>query len=131
MTLPEGVTHSPPMKTARSAFGIAILGSAFNSGYRGSIDTSFHGLPASAAAAAHDSPATALEVASHAGNGGEQLAAAAHAAFMSGSRAAMTIGAALLVVGAVYVACRGNGADVKAPNPADVAPEPVSDNLPY
>jgi EmrB/QacA subfamily drug resistance transporter len=93
-----------------SAFGIAILGSAFNSAYRHSIEGALHGLPASSAAAAHAAPATALAVAAQAGTAGQQLAAAARHAFMSGSRAAMLIGAALLVVGAAYVALRGNHA---------------------
>ncbi|MCU1468558.1 MAG: qacA 3 [Actinomycetia bacterium] len=93
-----------------SAFGIAILGSAFNSGYRGSIDGALHGLPPSSAAAAHAAPATALAVAGQAGTAGQQLAAAARDAFMSGSRDAMVIGAALLVIGAAYVALRGNHA---------------------
>jgi hypothetical protein len=93
-----------------SAFGIAILGSAFNAGYRNSIDRALHGLPASSAAAAHGAPAGALAVAAQAGTAGQQLAAAARDAFMSGSRAAMVIGAALLVVGAAYVALRGNHA---------------------
>jgi MFS family permease len=96
-----------------SAFGIAILGSAFNSGYRSSIDGALHGLPASSAAAAHGAPAGALAVAAQAGTAGQQLAAAARVAFMSGSRAAMTIGAALLVIGAAYVALRGNRPDAK------------------
>jgi EmrB/QacA subfamily drug resistance transporter len=102
-----------------SAFGIAILGSAFNSGYRSSIDGALHDLPASAAAAAHDAPAGALAVAGQAGTAGQQLAAAARHAFMSGTRAAMVIGAALLVVGAVYVALRGNRADAEVPVPAE------------
>jgi hypothetical protein len=98
-----------------SAFGIAILGSAFNSGYRSSIDGALHGLPASSAAAAHGAPAGALAVAGQAGTAGQQLAAAARDAFMSGSRAAMVIGAALLVVGAAYVALRGNHATANEP----------------
>ena len=60
-----------------------------------------------------------MEVAHHAGSAGEQLAAAARDAFMSGSRAAMAIGAALLIGGAVYVALRGDRADAKAPAPAE------------
>lgn len=90
-----------------SAFGIAILGSAFNSGYRGQIDHSLGGLPASARAAAHDAPASAIAVAHKLGASGNPLASAARDAFMVGSRYAMYIGAVLLAVGAVYVFLRG------------------------
>jgi hypothetical protein len=90
-----------------SAFGIAILGSAFNSGYRGQIDHSLGGLPASARAAAHDAPASAIAVAQKLGASGNPLASAARDAFMVGSRYAMYIGAVLLAVGAVYVFLRG------------------------
>jgi EmrB/QacA subfamily drug resistance transporter len=102
-----------------AAFGIAILGSAFNSGYRGGIDGSLHGLPASAASAAHDAPAAALAVAHNAGSAGDSLATAARDAFMTGSRAAMLIGAVLLVVGAAYVAFRGNGPSNSVPSAGD------------
>jgi len=90
-----------------AAFGIAILGSAFNSGYRSHIDGNLRGLTPAARAAAHEAPAAAIAVAQKAGAGGDALAAAARAAFMVGSRYAMYIGAALLVVGAVFVFVRG------------------------
>jgi hypothetical protein len=111
-----------------SAFGIAILGSAFSSGYRGSIAGSLEGLPASVAAAARSTPAAALAVAQHAGAAGQSLATAARDAFMTGSRAAMLIGTALLLVGAAYVALRGNPASANesaiddAPDEATLAP---------
>jgi EmrB/QacA subfamily drug resistance transporter len=102
-----------------SAFGVALLGSAFNSAYRGSIDGSLHGLPASIAAAAHGAPAAALVAAQQAGPAGQSLATAARHAFMTGSRAAMLIGAALLVVGAAYVALRGTSAPANDPDLED------------
>ncbi len=98
-----------------SAFGIAILGSAFSSGYRGSIAGSLQGLPASAAAAARNAPAAAFAVAHQAGAAGQSLATAARDAFMTGSRAAMLIGTGLLLVGAAYVALRGNRASQNQP----------------
>jgi EmrB/QacA subfamily drug resistance transporter len=98
-----------------SAFGIAILGSAFNSAYRGSIDGSLQGLPAPVATAAHEAPAAAFAAAHQAGAAGQSLAIAARDAFMSGSRAAMLIGMALLLVGAAYVALRGNHATADEP----------------
>jgi predicted MFS family arabinose efflux permease len=102
-----------------SAFGIAILGSAFNSGYRSSIDGNLQGLPPAARAAAHEAPAAAIAVAHKAGAGGDALVTAAREAFMAGSRYAMYIGAALLVVGAVYVFARGQHQVVPADEEAD------------
>lgn len=90
-----------------SAFGIAILGSAFNSGYRSHIDGSLHGLSPASRAAAHEAPAAAISVANKLGASGNGLADAARDAFMVGSRYAMWIGAALLIVGAVFVFTRG------------------------
>ncbi len=90
-----------------SAFGIAILGSAFNSGYRSHIDGSLRGLSPASRAAAHEAPAAAISVANKLGASGNGLADAARDAFMVGSRYAMWIGAALLIVGAVFVFTRG------------------------
>jgi EmrB/QacA subfamily drug resistance transporter len=103
-----------------AAFGIAILGSAFNSGYRSHIDGNLEGLTPAARAAAHEAPAAAIAVAQKAGASGDALAAAARDAFMVGSRYAMYIGAALLVVGAVFVFVRSQPevmpADAEAPD---------------
>ena len=60
-----------------AAFGIAILGSAFNSGYRSSIDGNLHGFTPTARAAAHEAPAAAIAVAQKAGSSGDALVAAA------------------------------------------------------
>jgi hypothetical protein len=98
-----------------SAFGIAILGSAFNSAYRGSIDGSLQGLPPSVATAAHEAPSAAFAAAQQAGAAGQGLATAARDAFMTGSRAAMLIGMALLLVGAAYIALQGNHATADEP----------------
>jgi EmrB/QacA subfamily drug resistance transporter len=106
-----------------SAFGIAILGSAFNSAYRGRIAGSLQGLPAPVATAAHEAPAAAFAAAQQAGAAGQGLATAARDAFMAGSRAAMLIGMALLLVGAVYVALRGNHATADKPAVDDVHDE--------
>ena len=46
-----------------SAFGVAIIGSAFNTGYRNSIDQHLGGLPDPVAALAHEAPATAYAAA--------------------------------------------------------------------
>jgi EmrB/QacA subfamily drug resistance transporter len=90
-----------------SAFGIAILGSAFNSGYRSNIDGHLHGLPPAARAAAHEAPAAAISAAHQLGASGNALVASARDAFMIGSRSAMYIGAVLLIIGAVFVFVRG------------------------
>lgn len=110
-----------------AAFGIAILGSAFNSGYRGAIGGALDGLPASTAATAREAPAAALAIAHQAGDTGGSLATAARDAFMTGSRAAMLIGAAMLLVGSVYVALRGNGASDADATPADELADEVTD----
>jgi EmrB/QacA subfamily drug resistance transporter len=110
-----------------SAFGIAILGSAFNSGYRSSIDGNLTGLSPTARAAAHEAPAAAIAVAHRAGASGDALVAAARDAFMVGSRYAMYLGAVLLVVGAVFVFVRGQSQVVPAEeDPLDV-PEELDD----
>lgn len=90
-----------------SAFGIAILGSAFNSGYRSHIDGHLQGLPPAARVAAHEAPAAAIAVAHKLGSSGDGLVASARDAFMVGSGYAMYIGAVLLAVGAVFVFVRG------------------------
>ncbi|MCU1378168.1 MAG: multidrug transporter [Acidimicrobiales bacterium] len=113
-----------------SAFGIAILGSAFNSGYRGSIAGSLQGLPDSVAAVARSAPAGAFAVAQQqAGAARQSLTSATRDAFMTGSRAAMFIGAAFLLVGAVYVALRGNRATANEPAVDDAHDEADEETL--
>jgi EmrB/QacA subfamily drug resistance transporter len=90
-----------------AAFGIAVLGSAFNSAYRTDITKHLDGLSPAAAEAAKDAPAGALAVAGQAGDGGAELVAHARDAFASGMQSALLIGAAVLVVGALFVWIRG------------------------
>jgi EmrB/QacA subfamily drug resistance transporter len=89
-----------------AAFGVAVLGSAFNTGYRNSIDTHLGGLPAAVAQQAREAPAIAVQVASRLPGGGA-LADAAREAFATGMRYAVLLGMALLLVGAVFVWLRG------------------------
>jgi Na+/melibiose symporter-like transporter len=89
-----------------AAFGVAIIGSAFNIGYRNSIDRHLGGLDPASAAQTHEAPATALRVASRLGEGGEQLVAHTNAAFVSGLRAALIVSGAAMLLGAAYVALR-------------------------
>jgi EmrB/QacA subfamily drug resistance transporter len=88
-----------------AAFGVAVLGSAFNIAYRNAIDAHVSGLSASVAHQVREAPAIALQIAHRASNGA--LAAAARDAFSVGMRYAVGLGAVLLVVGAVFVWFRG------------------------
>jgi hypothetical protein len=89
-----------------AAFGIAMLGSAFNTGYRNDIADNLGGLATEAAAQAKEAPAIALNIAESVGD--SALADAARGAFTSGMRYATLLGAGLLVIGAVFVWVRGD-----------------------
>ena len=69
-----------------AAFGIAVLGSAFNAGYRNEITRTLAGLPPEAAKAAKESPGAAFGVAQQLGEPGTSLIAAVRDAFMTGTR---------------------------------------------
>jgi EmrB/QacA subfamily drug resistance transporter len=89
-----------------AAFGVAMLGSAFNIGYRNDIADDLGGLAADAARQAKEAPALALQVAN--GLGDSALADAARTAFTSGMRYATYLGAGLLLLGALFVWVRGD-----------------------
>jgi EmrB/QacA subfamily drug resistance transporter len=89
-----------------AAFGVAVLGSAFNTGYRTAIDGDLAGLPAGVAHQAREAPAIAVQLASNL-PGGDALADAARAAFTTGMRYSVLLGAGLLLLGAAYVWVRG------------------------
>ena len=88
-----------------AAFGIAVLGSAFNTGYRNRIDEDLAGRSPELAEQAREAPAIALREAGELGD--SALAASARDAFTSGMRYTVGLGAVLLVVGALYVWLRG------------------------
>ncbi len=88
-----------------AAFGVAVLGSAFNTGYRNSIDGHLHGVSANVAASVREAPAIAVQLAGKLHNGA--LLGATHDAFGVGMRYAVLSGAVLLLVGALYVWSRG------------------------
>lgn len=88
-----------------AAFGVAVLGSAFNIAYRNSIDAHLSGLSASLARQAREAPALALQVAQRSAN--SALAGSARDAFSVGMRYAIGLGAVLLFAGALFVWFRG------------------------
>ncbi|HEX4531069.1 MAG TPA: MFS transporter [Acidimicrobiia bacterium] len=89
-----------------AAFGVAVLGSAFNIGYRHHIDADLSRFPADVAHQAREAPAIAVAL-SRQIPGGEVLATAAREAFTTGMRYAVLVGAGLLVIGALFVWFRG------------------------
>jgi EmrB/QacA subfamily drug resistance transporter len=89
-----------------AAFGVAVLGSAFNTGYRNSIDSHLAGLPGDVARQAREAPAIAVQLASRL-PGGDALATAAREAFTTGMRYAVLVGMALLLLGTAFVWVRG------------------------
>ncbi len=89
-----------------SAFGVAIIGSAFNTGFRSAIDRHLGGLSHPVAAAAHEAPATAYAAAAKLPGGGHQLIVHTNDAFISGLHAAILVSGLAMLAGAVYVALR-------------------------
>jgi EmrB/QacA subfamily drug resistance transporter len=88
-----------------SAFGIAILGSLLNQGYRDGMLQAVAGLPSAAAERVLGSVAfTAAPELAAFGQRGRQLADAGRAAFVDGVGAAFLAAVLILVVGAVIVA---------------------------
>jgi EmrB/QacA subfamily drug resistance transporter len=98
-----------------SAFGIAILGSLLNQGYRDGMAEAVAGLPPQIAERVLGSVAFTMapELAAL-GERGQQLADAGRAAFVDGVGDALFVGAAILALGAIAVA-------ILAPRRAPVA----------
>ncbi|MET0921305.1 MAG: MFS transporter [Acidimicrobiia bacterium] len=94
-----------------AAFGIAILGSAFNTGYRNSIDAKLGDLPPTIADQAREAPAIAAQIAGGLSKGGNALLDASRDAFVVGMRAALLVGVGLLLIGALFVWLRGASHD--------------------
>ena len=84
------------------ALGVAVLGSIVASNYRSHLHATVpNGMPKAAAAGAHASLGAALEVSSHLGPAGAQLADAARDAFMVAMSRASLVAAAIALIGAV------------------------------
>ncbi len=109
-----------------AAFGVAVLGSAFNTGYRNSIDSHLTGLPGDVAKQAREAPAIAVQLASRI-PGGDALATAAREAFTTGMRYAVLVGMALLLLGAAFVWVRGaSRVEEVVEDDLDAATEPAA-----
>jgi hypothetical protein len=97
------------------AFGIAVLGSVLNSGYRNDVASATARLPKPAAGAVDDSIAAASQVAQQFGPRGAALLEQAEHAFANGLSTSLLVGACVLVAASVLVALLG-------PRREDVAP---------
>ena len=93
-----------------AAFGVAVLGSAFNIGYRNTIDQDVSELPRSIAEQAREAPAIAVKAAEGLPDG-NALVRAAQEAFTAGLRYALMVGLVLLVAGTLFVWLRGASRD--------------------
>ena len=93
-----------------AAFGVAVLGSAFNTGYRHDIAGHLGDLPAAVAGAG---PRSAGDRVEHRPRAARRLGARARGAagFVIGMRYALLLGVGLLVVGALFVWFRGTSGD--------------------
>jgi EmrB/QacA subfamily drug resistance transporter len=86
------------------AFGIAVLGSVLNNGYRNDVAPATAHLPAPAAAAVNDSIAAATQVAARAGTHGPALVEQAQQAFVNGLSTALLVAACVLFAAGAIVA---------------------------
>ncbi|HET7355818.1 MAG TPA: MFS transporter [Nocardioidaceae bacterium] len=105
-----------------SALGIAILGSALDSGYRSGTASLVHGLPAPAGQHIQSSIAfTQSGQLDRLGPAAQHVVATAERAFVDGSSTALVVAAVIVAVTAVAVAVVGRAVDRA---PASDVPEP-------
>jgi EmrB/QacA subfamily drug resistance transporter len=86
------------------AFGIAVLGSVLNSGYRSDVASATARLPKPAGDPARDSIAAAAQIAHQAGPRGAALLEQAEHAFVNGLSTSLLVGACVLFAASVLVA---------------------------
>jgi EmrB/QacA subfamily drug resistance transporter len=91
------------------ALGIAVLGSLMNGVYRAEMADSTATLPAGLGEKAHGSLAAAQQIGAQLGPQGHQLVLHAQTAFLHGFTRGLVGGAALLLLGALFVAFRAPG----------------------
>jgi EmrB/QacA subfamily drug resistance transporter len=91
------------------ALGIAVLGSLMNGVYRAEMADSTESLPASLGEKAEGSLAAAQQIGEQLGPQGHQLVLHAQTAFLHGFTRGLIGGAALLLLGALFVAARAPG----------------------
>lgn len=85
------------------ALGIAILGSVLATNYRNSIGSALTGVPADLADRVGSSLGEALQAAPQMGSGAPDLIQAARSAYVNGMTAALTVGGAAAIAGAIAV----------------------------
>ena len=107
------------------ALGIAVLGSVLNDAYRSGVTESTAGLPPEAAEHATSSLPGAMQLAETLGTQGAGLVTAAQSAFMDGLTLSMIVGAAVLALGATFVALRAPG---RAESKANAGSTPARDS---
>ena len=91
------------------ALGIAVLGSLMNGVYRAEMAESTGSLPAGVGEKARGSLAAAQQIGEQLGPQGHQLVLHAQTAFLDGFTRGLVAGAALLLLGALFVAVRAPG----------------------
>jgi EmrB/QacA subfamily drug resistance transporter len=89
-----------------AAVGIAVIGSAFNAGYRSRVSHLLGPRSGSIGAAIKNSPTTGLQAVARLGAGSQPRIAVIHEGFFAGFRAAMLTGTVALVAVAICVALR-------------------------